>query len=92
MIFAGKDNHGKLVTFDAVLLNQEDVESYVWILEKFKDCMVDSPRMIITDQDPALKIVVSRVLHDTRHCFCIWHIMKKISNKMLPIFDYDDQF
>lgn len=90
--FTGKDNHDKLVTFGAGLLNREDVESYVWILEKFKDCMVDSPKMIITDQDPTLKIVVSRVLEDTRHCFCIWHIMKKISDKMFPSFYYDDQF
>ncbi|KAH6783430.1 hypothetical protein C2S52_008389 [Perilla frutescens var. hirtella] len=65
MIFApfiGMDNHGKLITFGASLLCSEDKDAYGWVLSKFKDCMGQAPRLIITDQDPALKIVVERSL------------------------------
>ncbi|KAH6763030.1 hypothetical protein C2S52_020463 [Perilla frutescens var. hirtella] len=60
--FTGKDNHGKLVTFDAALISGEDVESYSWVLQKFKDCMIGSPSLIITDQDLGLKVAVRQNL------------------------------
>ncbi|XP_057770751.1 protein FAR1-RELATED SEQUENCE 5-like [Salvia miltiorrhiza] len=40
--------------------------------------------MLITDQDPALKIAVENVMPNTRHRFCMWHIMMKVAQK-LPI-------
>ncbi|KAH6755549.1 hypothetical protein C2S53_011903 [Perilla frutescens var. hirtella] len=60
--FTGKDNHEKCVTFGASLLCNEDIESYSWFLTRFKDCMGQAPRMIITDQNPSIKIVVEQVL------------------------------
>ncbi|KAL3646814.1 hypothetical protein CASFOL_009358 [Castilleja foliolosa] len=82
--FTGIDNHKRIVTFGAGLLSREDVDSYAWLLEKFEDCMGRCPRMIMTDQDPGLKIAIERVLTDTRHRLCMWHIMKKIPDKMPP--------
>lgn len=60
--FTGKDNYGRCVTFGAGLISNEDVEAYSWILEKFILCMGKHPNVIITDQDPALKIAVEKVL------------------------------
>lgn len=80
--FTGKDNHGKCVTFGAGLLSSEDVESYVWLFEQFKSCMGHAPKMIITDQDPAIKIAVERSFVGTRHRFCMWHIMTKVPDKI----------
>ncbi|XP_057790195.1 protein FAR1-RELATED SEQUENCE 5-like [Salvia miltiorrhiza] len=82
--FTGKDNHGGCVTFAAGLLTREDVSSYSWILKQFVDCMGHTPTMLITDQDPALKIAVENVMPATRHRFCMWHIMMKVAKK-LPI-------
>ncbi|XP_057775403.1 protein FAR1-RELATED SEQUENCE 7-like [Salvia miltiorrhiza] len=82
--FTGKDNHGGCVTFAAGLLTREDVHSYSWILKQFVDCMGHSPAMLITNQDPALKIAVENVMPDTRHRWCMWHIMMKVALK-LPI-------
>ncbi|KAL3650030.1 hypothetical protein CASFOL_006433 [Castilleja foliolosa] len=82
--FTGIDNHKRIVTFGAGLLSREDVDSYSWLLEKFEDCMARCPRMIMTDQDPGLRIAVERVLKDTRHRLCMWHIMKKIPDKIPP--------
>ncbi|KAL9659067.1 hypothetical protein QQ045_018633 [Rhodiola kirilowii] len=79
--FTGIDNHKKSVTFTAALLSNEDVESYTWMLECFKKCMGRAPQIVLTDQDPALRAVVPKVMSDTHHRYCIWHIMKKLSVK-----------
>ncbi|KAL9680977.1 hypothetical protein QQ045_012758 [Rhodiola kirilowii] len=77
--FTGIDNHKKSVTFAAALLSSEDVESYTWILECFKKCMGHAPQIVLTDQDPALQVVVPKIMPDAHHRYCIWHIMKKLS-------------
>lgn len=90
--FTGKDQHGKCVTFGAGLLSREDVESYAWLFEKFKICMGSAPTMIITDQDPAMKIAIERVFPESRHRLCMWHIMDKVSEKVPPNLKKDESF
>ncbi|KAH6794498.1 hypothetical protein C2S52_004975 [Perilla frutescens var. hirtella] len=90
--FTGKDNHGKCVCFDASLLSGEDNESYSWVFEKFLKCMRNSPGMIITDQDPALKIIVEQSFPDSRHRLCMWHIMMKVPEKAPHTLRKDESF
>ncbi|KAL6140113.1 hypothetical protein ACLB2K_058414 [Fragaria x ananassa] len=40
------------------------------------------PKMIITDQDYAMKIVIAQVLPNTFHRYCSWHILNKFSEKI----------
>ncbi|XP_019190783.1 PREDICTED: protein FAR1-RELATED SEQUENCE 5-like [Ipomoea nil] len=78
----GVDNHKRCITLWAGLIAKEDVESYEWLLTKFNTAMEYAPRCIITDQDPALKIVVPQTMPTTRHRFCMWHIMTKVGEKV----------
>ncbi|XP_019160046.1 PREDICTED: protein FAR-RED IMPAIRED RESPONSE 1-like [Ipomoea nil] len=77
-----QDNHKRCVTFAAGLLDKEDVESYSWILKHFKNAMGTAPPLIITDQDPAMKIAIADVFAGSRHRYCMWHIMTKVSEKV----------
>ncbi|KAH6776806.1 hypothetical protein C2S51_000086 [Perilla frutescens var. frutescens] len=90
--FTGKDNHGKCVCFGASLLSGEDNESYSWVFEKFLKCIGNSPGMIITDQDPALKIAVEQSFPDSRHMLCMWHIMMKVPEKAPHTLRKDESF
>ncbi|KAH6794925.1 hypothetical protein C2S52_005402 [Perilla frutescens var. hirtella] len=90
--FTGKDNHGKCVCFGASLLSGEDNESYSWVFKKFLKCMGNSPGMIITDQDPALKIAVEQSFTDSRHRLCMWHIMMKVPEKAPHTLRKDESF
>lgn len=83
--FTGVDNHKKNVTFAAGLLSREDVESYSWLLEAFLKVMGHQPKIIITDQDPALKIAIANVLDKCRHRLCMWHIMEKLPSKVTSV-------
>ncbi|XP_019174042.1 PREDICTED: protein FAR1-RELATED SEQUENCE 5-like [Ipomoea nil] len=80
--FTGVDNHKRCITFGAGLIAKEDVESYEWLVMKFKTAMEYTPRCTTTNQDPALKIVVPHIMPTTRHRFCMWHIMTKVGEKV----------
>ncbi|KAL9673325.1 hypothetical protein QQ045_029581 [Rhodiola kirilowii] len=80
--FTGIDNHKNSITFAAALLSREDIESYTWLLNYFLKCMGRAPNIVLTDQDPSLREVVPKVMPDTHHRFCIWHIMRKLSSKV----------
>ncbi|XP_019191182.1 PREDICTED: protein FAR1-RELATED SEQUENCE 5-like [Ipomoea nil] len=79
--FTGVDNHKRSITFGAGLIAREDVESYEWLLKSFKTAMGYTPRCTITDQDPALKVAIPNIMPETRHRFCMWHIMSKVGDK-----------
>ncbi|XP_042044878.1 protein FAR1-RELATED SEQUENCE 4-like [Salvia splendens] len=56
--------------------------SFAWLFERFVKCMGSAPKLIITDQDLGMKVAVERVLVDTRHRWCMWHIMFKVVEKL----------
>ncbi|XP_021750377.1 protein FAR1-RELATED SEQUENCE 5-like [Chenopodium quinoa] len=83
--FTGVDHHGKCVTFGIGLLAKEDIESFEWLFETFLKAMNNcQPTCIMTDQDPAMKVAIEKVLDKAKHRFCMWHIMKKVPQKVGP--------
>ncbi|KAH6783387.1 hypothetical protein C2S52_008346 [Perilla frutescens var. hirtella] len=90
--FTGKDNHGKCVTLGAALMTGESIESYAWVFQQFKKCMVHEPSILMTDQDPAIKVAFERVFQHTRHRLCMWHIMSKITEKVPAVLKKDPLF
>ncbi|XP_019195847.1 PREDICTED: protein FAR1-RELATED SEQUENCE 5-like [Ipomoea nil] len=90
--FTGVDHHKKSVTFAAGLIAKEDVDSYTWLLEHFKKAMGKVPACTVTDQDPAMRVAISRVFDTTRHRYCIWHIMTKVCEKVGPTLARNEDF
>jgi hypothetical protein len=81
--FTGINHHRQSVTFGAALLVDEKSDSFVWLFETFLKAMGGhKPILIITDQDPAMKIAVDKVFKGSSHRFCMWHILKKVSEKV----------
>ncbi|KAL2905311.1 Protein FAR-RED IMPAIRED RESPONSE 1 [Bienertia sinuspersici] len=77
------------------LLYREDPESFLWLFEAFRDAMSDcDPTCLITYQDPAMKIAIERVFDSsrTRHRLCMWHIMKKVPEKVGPTLAQNEDF
>ncbi|XP_019160066.1 PREDICTED: protein FAR1-RELATED SEQUENCE 5-like [Ipomoea nil] len=90
--FTGVDHHKRCITFAGGLLTREDTDSYVWLLEGFKTAMGNSPSCVVTDEDPAMKSAIARVLPECRHRYCTWHIMTKVSEKSGPELSKDQTF
>ncbi|KAH9679171.1 protein FAR1-related sequence [Citrus sinensis] len=81
--FVGVNNHGQTIVFGCGFLSDETTESFLWLFEQFKEAMPgDDPKMIITDQDPAMAKAISLAFPFTFHRFCIWHILNKFSERL----------
>ncbi|KAI8534120.1 hypothetical protein RHMOL_Rhmol10G0063800 [Rhododendron molle] len=88
--FVGVNHHGQSVLFGCGLLSQEDTDSFVWLFEAWLSCMSGcSPNAIITDQCRALQNAISIVFPKARHRWCLWHILKKIPEKLKVCEAYD---
>ncbi|CAA0827173.1 Protein FAR1-RELATED SEQUENCE 5 [Striga hermonthica] len=89
--FVGVNHHGQSVLFGCGLLTNEDTESFVWLFESWLKCMSGCrPKGIITDQCNAMKNAIEIVFGDsTRHRLCLWHIMKKIPEKLSGHSNYE---
>ncbi|XP_042980095.1 protein FAR1-RELATED SEQUENCE 5-like [Carya illinoinensis] len=81
--FVGVNHHGQSILLGAGLLSSEDTSTFVWLFEAWLECMNGrAPKAIITDQDRAMKGVVAMVFPNTRHRYCLWHIMRKLPEKL----------
>ncbi|XP_022040733.1 protein FAR1-RELATED SEQUENCE 5-like [Helianthus annuus] len=80
--FIGIDNHCRNVTLRAGLLASESIESYKWLLQSFLDSFGKQPKVVVTDQDPAMKQAIEAVFDKSRHKLYMWHIMKKVADKV----------
>ncbi|KAJ0704503.1 putative MULE transposase domain, FHY3/FAR1 family [Helianthus annuus] len=80
--FTGIDNHCRNVTLGAWLLASESIDSYKWLLNSFVNSFGHQPKVVVTDQDPAMKQAIEGVFTTSRHRLCMWHIMKKAADKV----------
>ncbi|GLT62426.1 hypothetical protein SLA2020_350650 [Shorea laevis] len=81
--FVGVNHHGQSILLGAGLLSSEDTNTFVWLFQTWLKCMNGrAPIAIITDQDKAMKNAIAIVFPGARHRFCLWHIMKKLPEKL----------
>jgi hypothetical protein len=91
--FTGVNHHMHSIFFGAAFLADEKIESYVWLFETFLRAMGGKyPRLIVTDEDASMRAAIARVLPNTIHRLCMWHIMKKFPEKIGPHLLEDDDF
>ena len=71
------------ILFGCGLISNEDIETFTWLFRTWLSYMSNSaPIGIITDQDKAMKAAIENVFPNTRHRWCLWHILKKIPEKL----------
>ncbi|XP_024042121.1 protein FAR1-RELATED SEQUENCE 5-like [Citrus clementina] len=81
--FVGVNHHGHSILFGCGLISHEDIETFTWLFRTWLSCMSNlAPNGIITDQDRAMKVAIQNVFPNTRHRWCLWHIMKKVPEKL----------
>ncbi|XP_074560094.1 protein FAR1-RELATED SEQUENCE 5-like [Curcuma longa] len=84
--FVGVNHHNQTILFGCGFLSDEKTESFVWLLNTFIEAMPKgAPKVIITDQDPAMTKAIAQVFPQTIHRYCLWHIMSKFPEKLAPL-------
>ncbi|XP_057959186.1 protein FAR1-RELATED SEQUENCE 6-like [Malania oleifera] len=88
--FTGVNHHNQSILLGCGLISNEDIPTFVWLFNAFLSCMDGCmPNAIITDQDKAMKKAIELVFPTSRHRWCIWHIMKKIPEKLRGYSEYE---
>ena len=78
----GINGHAKNVIFGYALLEDQTAETFEWVFQTFVETMNGKkPKIIMTDQDAAMKKAIADFMPDVIHRLCIWHIMKNILEK-----------
>ncbi|XP_074288135.1 protein FAR1-RELATED SEQUENCE 5-like [Silene latifolia] len=92
--FTGVDHHKRCVTFGAGLLINESKESFAWLFTKFLEAMGGRyPVCIITDEDLGIEGGLKKVFKDkVQHRYCMWHILKKLPEKVGPVICRETEF
>ncbi|CAK8565917.1 unnamed protein product [Lathyrus sativus] len=50
------------------------------------------PTLLITDQDPAMKVAIENIFTTSNHRFYMWHIMKNVSEKIGGSMNANEEF
>uniref|UniRef100_A0A2P2KQJ6 Protein FAR1-RELATED SEQUENCE n=1 Tax=Rhizophora mucronata TaxID=61149 RepID=A0A2P2KQJ6_RHIMU len=91
--FIGVNHHFQLLLLGCALIADESKSTYVWLMQAWLRAMGGhAPRVILTDQDNALKEAVAEVFPNSRHCFCLWHILRKIPEKLSHVVRQHENF
>lgn len=88
--FVGVNHHGQSILLGCGLMSDEDTDTFIWLFKTWLVCM--NGRIlaaIITDQDRVMKNAIEVVFPNSQHQWCLWHIMKKLLEKLRGYIQYE---
>lgn len=89
----GVNHHFQYILLGCALIGEGTTSAFVWLMRTWlKAVGGQAPRVIITDQDEFLKDAVADVFPDRRHCFCLWHILRRIPENLGGIVNVNEKF
>ena len=92
-LFIGVNQHYQFMLLGCALISDESVTTFSWLMQTWLKAMGgQAPKVLITDHDKAMKSAVLEVFPDTRHCFCLWHILGKVSENLGHIMKRHESF
>ncbi|XP_027363279.1 protein FAR-RED IMPAIRED RESPONSE 1 isoform X8 [Abrus precatorius] len=81
--FVGVNHHSQPILLGCALISDETKPTFVWLMKTWLRAMGgQAPKVIITDQDKALKSAIEEVFPNVRHCFSLWHILERIPENL----------
>ncbi|KAL4328885.1 hypothetical protein AHAS_Ahas13G0244800 [Arachis hypogaea] len=87
--FVGVNHHGMFMFLGCALLRNKKTRIFQWLFRTWVKCMGKAPVCVITDQCLQMRSALETILPNTRHRWCIWHILKKISHKLVGYHRFD---
>ncbi|XP_024965434.1 protein FAR1-RELATED SEQUENCE 5-like [Cynara cardunculus var. scolymus] len=80
--FVAIDNHKKSIVVGASLIRNESIVNFTWVLKAFMKAHGSQPQFVITDQCVVMKQAIPIVFPEATHRLCMWHITKKVKEKI----------
>ncbi|XP_010660261.1 protein FAR1-RELATED SEQUENCE 4-like [Vitis vinifera] len=77
VVFVGVNHHHQTVVFGCVLLMDESIGTYEWVLKTFLIAMMNKkPIFVVIDGDKAMRKAIKIVLPDACPRMCSWHLQR----------------
>lgn len=93
VLFAGVDHHSQPTVFGFALIADDTVYTFLWLMQTWLISMGGiAPKVILTDQNNDLKAAIASVFPESRHCFCLWHVVEKIPRQLNYLTMWHDSF
>ncbi|XP_015573890.1 protein FAR1-RELATED SEQUENCE 4 isoform X2 [Ricinus communis] len=93
VLFIGVNHHIQPTLLGCALIADETVYTFYWLMQTWYIAMGErAPRMMLTDQNNAIKTAIAAVFPQTRHCFCLWHILEKIPRQLEFLSPWHESF
>ena len=81
--FVRVNHHGQSTLLGCVLLSDEIMETFKWVFQSWLDENDgQAPNAIIINQDKTIEAAVKMIFPNARCRFYLWHILKKIPEKI----------
>lgn len=93
VLFVGVNHHIQPTLLGCALVADETVHTFLWLIQTWLAAMDGKPpRIVLTEENKALKAAVSECLPDSRHCFHLWDIVEKIPKRLEYLIVWLDNF
>ncbi|KAK7357612.1 hypothetical protein VNO80_16907 [Phaseolus coccineus] len=91
--FVGVNHHSQPILLGCALVADETKPTFVWLMKTWLRAMGgQAPKVIITDQDKALKAAIEEVFPNVRHCFSLCHILERIPENLSFVIKQHNNF
>lgn len=91
--FVGVNHHSQPILLGCALVADETKPTFVWLMKTWLRAMGGkAPKVIITDQDKALKAAIEEVFPNVRHCFSLCHILERIPENLSFVIKQHNNF
>lgn len=91
----GVNHHFQYILLGCALIGEETASSFVWLLRTWLRAVgSQTPGVVIItdDEDKPLKEAISEVFPYARHCFSLWHVLRKIPENLPCLLTRLDSF
>ncbi|PIN09325.1 hypothetical protein CDL12_18092 [Handroanthus impetiginosus] len=93
VLFIGVNHHIQPTLLGCGLVAVETLYTFVWLMQSWCLAMGGrTPKVLLTDQNEAIKAAVPLVFPDTRHFFNLWNVLEKIPRRLDYLSIWHDTF
>lgn len=83
VIVCGVNHHYRTSVFGFALLLDEKTATFEWLLTIFLTAMGgETPKVVVTDGDLAMRQAIAKVLPNARHCLWSWHLIRNAESQI----------
>lgn len=88
-LFVMQNPDGSTSIIAAALIVRETGDSFVWVLNSFKQIFGFAPAVAKTDQDAAMAVAFPKAWPGTKHQLCVFHVWINVQKTIRPLFMAD---